>query len=562
MSALITLLAGLIPFAYNESFSEHFYIPKLALFFLLGMACVVLLFRHKQVRLPGKMPAGLLMAWVALGLVAALRSLALSTSLPHVAYVACAVFIFLVVFNATNHQVNSLLICLLAVSAIQGLLATAQYFRLAFLPPPLFPGDPDEIIGTIGNREFLATFLAFNILAGLDVCSQATSKQKRYWIAALLACCLLGLLTTKSKGTLLLLPILLLTRSSRCRPAGIAAAIGGIVVLLFQFPDSIKGRLLLWLSSALVAAQHPMLGVGPGMIGSHYLDAVITLFFRFPMLRDSLGSHTAIIRDAHNLPLQFGAEMGLVGFFLASIGLGALARAALSRSSFLSSAVLLLVIKTLYTVVLSSVTGMLLAAIGAAGLLRGRVPENRLNVRRPVFLFAASCFLAGIIFSSYFCASDFFYQRGMMALRRVDPIKASEALAMAVRMNPENSDVLLALAFDRFTARDAALMDFYIREAIRNRKNMDTLKISAHMYYHRGRLEQAKSLYAIVLMAFPEHLTSMVRLAQIAYEQGDLRSSRKLAEQVLRTKPRTESASDGPNRLIATELIKRTPPIL
>ncbi len=501
--------------------------------------------------------------WVffAVYVMASFHSHSLMTSVPQMSFWFCGAFLALFLIQRTDNQIDRLIFGLLCVAAFQGVLAVVQVLRFPLLPSSLILNKPSEVIGTIGNREFFATFLAFNFLAGLGLYFKAVNEKKRFLIIGLLTCCCIGLLLTRSKGTLLILLILLLVRWVRNRWVVAGLTIAALAIVLVSFPDSVKGRLLLWFSSVVVVLKHPLLGVGPGMFGSYYVDSVIEIFSRFPMLRDSLGSYTSVVRDAHNLPLQMATDIGVVGFLLSSIGLTFLFRTAWARPSFLSSAVILLIMKSLYTVVLSSVSGMLLAVVGIACLLRKTFSGTVSSARPPVFILIGILVLVGGGFSVCVWTSDFFYQRGIQALHRIDPTRAAENLAKAVAMNPENSDVQLALAFNRFTVRDISLMDFHIKEAIDNRKNMDTLKISAHMYYHRGQLNQAKSLYMTVLSAYPDHFTSKVKLAEIAFQQGDFLGARKLAQEASQIKPRRDNDSDERNRLTVNDLLRRTEPI-
>jgi putative inorganic carbon (hco3(-)) transporter len=82
----------------------------------------------------------------------------------------------------------------------------------------------------------------------------------------------------------------------------IAVLVGFIVFTVSQDRRSgDEGRVDMWLSALLIARDHPVLGVGPGLYGKAFRE------YRDPYIaRDKLAS-------AHNVYLNTGAETGLVG---------------------------------------------------------------------------------------------------------------------------------------------------------------------------------------------------------------------------------------------------------
>ena len=121
--------------------------------------------------------------------------------------------------------------------------------------------------------------------------------------------------------------------------------------------------------------------------------------------------------------------------------------------------------------------------------------------------------------------------------------------------NPDNSQAQLGLAHLAFQRNQLVRMDTSIRRALEIDRTMDIMKKSAHMYFYRKLYLNAGALYARLHAAFPEHLTSSMKLALIRAHQRDYEGARSLAERVLATRPRTASASDGRNKAMATRLL-------
>jgi tetratricopeptide (TPR) repeat protein len=86
-------------------------------------------------------------------------------------------------------------------------------------------------------------------------------------------------------------------------------------------------------------------------------------------------------------------------------------------------------------------------------------------------------------------------------------------------------------------------------------RDMDTYKKSAHMYFFSKEYQKALPLYSGLLAAYPQHLTSMARLAQIHEAAGDHASARELAKRLLNTAPRVPSDSDLRNVQVACSLL-------
>jgi hypothetical protein len=85
---------------------------------------------------------------------------------------------------------------------------------------------------------------------------------------------------------------------------------------------------------------------------------------------------------------------------------------------------------------------------------------------------------------------------------------------------------------------------------------MDIVKISAHMRFYSHLYAEAEPLYAFILQVFPEHLTSMAKLALIRLEAGDSEGARSMARRLLDTQPRHENLSDAGNREIARRILE------
>ena len=555
---ITTLFAGLLCalfLGFSAQFYQGFYLPKLLLCYVLAATCLLFLLTRKDLRLPDRRILLFLVLYLGLTAVSGLLSPAPRSAMVYLSYLLAGSLFYLAFLNLSPPQKNGLLKLVFALAVLQVPLAMAQYWQLPGLWHPLFQGS--RITGTIGNPEFLATLFGCAIFIG---CHLYTHSEAPVWRRLLLMCLLLllaGLLITKNKGALLFLAFYVLWR---VRPnPWLLLGLAGCTALAawLWFPDSVRGRLFLWLVSASVFAQYLWFGTGPRQFGSHYLEGVHDLFAQHPELAEAFGSYSAMVLDAHNLFLHQAAELGLGGLVLAVLFALHIMQRLRTHRGYLGAALLFLFFKSLYTVVIATPTGMILLAL-FLGLL---TPARVYTLPPRQWLWAKSLALGLLVLfplAAYVAFSDYYYQRGLQRLALGQNQQALAPLQRALAINPENGDAYLALAHVHFLQGDDDAMHSAIERAIARGKTMDSMKISAHMLFFRGWYQQAQPLYEYLHIAYPQHLTSMAKLAMIYRVQGEDEMAREMAAKLLATESRRKNPSDSRNRAIALRIYEET----
>ena len=259
------------------------------------------------------------------------------------------------------------------ISGVVALVAVAQWFGLDFEHGVRFlPGrtllSKVEIYSTIGNANYLAAVLAFFLpvtialavnrrrrstdsagetaLKGLSV-SLYRSEAILLWVSV--AFSIAALLLTRSKGGLAAAVVGVLAlwviwgiwfRWSKKKiflaGAGGAGLIVLFLVLLFwrvptlgadwhklvsrSWDDpSVKGRVLMWETTAEMVAAHPFIGIGTGTFGAQYQPYRALVFDRLPNPATVYPASEHSYDEAghaHNDWLQLAAENGIVGLSL------------------------------------------------------------------------------------------------------------------------------------------------------------------------------------------------------------------------------------------------------
>jgi tetratricopeptide (TPR) repeat protein len=271
------------------------------------------------------------------------------------------------------------------------------------------------------------------------------------------------------------------------------------------------------------------------------------------------GGYTAMAMDAHNLFLQFATELGTAGLLLAIIFTGYALRLVNSNRNHLGTALLFLLFKCLYTVVLTSITGMILLVLLLAALSQKRcvvLDGRRRNAALTAVPFIAILFVVVTAMST----TDLYYQQGVRSLFMGQNELAVEKLNTALMINKENSDASLALAHASYLQHDYETMHRHIQNALYYHKNKDSYKVAASMYYYAKRYNEAFELYQYLHGTFPEHLTSLTKLASIYMLRGEYEKAYAMARQVLHMLPRKEAESDEKNLRIASQIVKDSYP--
>lgn len=545
--AALLLLAAL---AASTLFYQQFYIPKLIAFYALGMLAVIQMSLRRQVKLPGNGTLLFVASFAWAGMMWGVNTSTPETSFMQWSYYLSALVLFLALLQLEAQEVSGLLKVVLVTALLQ-----IPFMFVQLANAPLAKSNAStQLLGTIGNPEFLSTWLGVAFFIGLHFSESAKTKWQRISLLVIGAVFLLGLAMAQNKGALLFVGLYFLWRKypSRLLISGIMLAV--LLLGIFLFPDSIKGRLLLWLVAASIFFQHPVFGVGLSQFENHYLDMVQELFTTYPILSEKLGAHTAMTMDAHNIILQFGAELGLAGLIMSLLFVAYLWNAARAHPGYLGAALMFLLYKCMYTVVLTSITSMIVLLLLLAALITTRTVEMPVCGRLALKATGAVLVML-LLLSTVFTLPDYYYQRGLHLLLMRDDSGAEKEMEKALSLNKEYTSASLALAQLSYQRQAYKNMKGYLEEALYYRKNKDTCKIAASMYFYSRYYDDAFHLYQFLHVTFPQHLTSLTKLASIYMLRGDYKQANLFAQRALQTTSRKEAGSDEKNLRIARQIV-------
>ena len=560
----LRLMAGLILlaiFGFSTYFYQQFYIPKLIVFYALAVSALILIGARRRLVLPETGPLLFMAGFVLAGLLAGVPTATPLSSFMQWAFYLGACLLYVAFLKFEPRDTESLLKLVLAAALVQLVLIVMQQLNLHALVPAALLGKHERLFGTVGNQEFLATLLGVGFFIGLHLQANAGDRNTRRWLQIACALLLIGLVLAHNKGALLFIGLYFLWRRYPSYKLILAVCALALAIGIFLFPDSIKGRVLLWTAAAVMYQQHLLTGVGYLQFENEYLGVVRDLFSAHPAWAQTFGSHAAMVLDAHNIFLQFAAELGTAGLVLSLLFAAHVLRVASANPGYLGAALLFMLFKCLYTVVLPSVTGMIIFMLLLARLTPKRSIELA-GVPRLAAVAATPVLAVLLICAAVPTWSDYYYQQGARALFMGQDEQAVADLGRALSINRENSDAQLALAQASYQQHDYANMHRHLQDALHNRKNKDTYKIAASMYYYARRYDEAFGLYRELHAAFPQHLTSLTKLACIYMIQGDFEQAYAMAQRALHIVPREEAASDAKNLAIARQIVKDSYPHL
>jgi O-antigen ligase len=204
-------------------------------------------------------------------------------------------------------------------------------------------GDLDRVAGTIGDPNLLAATLTVGLVmaAALAMIREFSPIARSLAVGAAVLC-LLGILVTFSRGGLVGLGVAgvaaIIFGGPRYRKQIAMAVLTGALILVAWFAvlapagaldrvtnaDGGTGRTDIWKVGWRIFEDQPLHGAGAGNfrdVSIHYLLVEPGAIARDEFIVDSPSV-------AHNLYLQIGAELGVVGLFLLLAGVGLSAGAA------------------------------------------------------------------------------------------------------------------------------------------------------------------------------------------------------------------------------------------
>lgn len=545
--AILLVLAPF--FVHSNALTQGHYLPKIGGLALLSAAMSTILFMRAWVRLPQRGVLFGIAAWFALSVVSGAFSVSPWLSYLNSGVTFSAVILFFFLLNVQRQTIRFLMGSIIAAGFIQFL----TLIKVSSWHYSLYDSE-GRWIGTLGNSEFLATILGCGVFCSLHFMRLTRSKRQKAMLLAGIVVLLAGLVLTRNKGALFLIAayLLWLTYGRRLWP-WLLLGVACIGTAVF-FPSAILGRTFLSITGFAVFITHPLFGVGAGQLSNHYIEATQNIFSHFPSAVAWFGAHTASTRDVHNLLLSLGLELGIGGFVLGGLFLWHGFRLCRPLHHPLRGGLAFLLIKSLYTVVVSSGTGAILLAIYLATAMPRRwIRQTTI----PIAIGAGKTVVALLIMflTSAWIVSDSHLHRGIKFMVLGEQNSARSEVNKALKANPEHAEAWLTLGEVEFLDHDAAAMGPALNMALAFMHDMDTYKKSAHMYFFSKDYQNAFPLYSKLLTAYPQHLTSMARLAQIYEAAGDHAAARDLSKRLLRTAPRVPSNSDLRNVQIACRLL-------
>jgi len=550
---IFLVLFFLVPLVYSASFSQSFYYPK---FFLLVMTCswgALLLPGKYQARFPPVHVTVFLGALILLSLFPGLYHGAARESIEFLVMLVAICLLVLVIINFDESERGIVVDGIIVVALLQAPVVFLQYFSINYFLPVTLQTAGHKVVGTLGNPEFLATWqgVAFLLLYH----GKAVLVRLRRWWSPLLILLGVTILATGNKGTMLFILAYLLWPLRRYRVALLAGA-GVVITAIFAYaPYSIFGRAFLWIVGATMFARNVLTGVGLRQFENSYMDTIHYLFGKFPHLALTFGGYSAAVKDDHQIILQFAAELGIGGLLLSLLFVVFLYHLGKREEEPNRGVLYFLLIKSLYTVLLGSISGALLVAtmISLSLAKRGIVVQRRAWSSALALLSLPMLLVAGTG-----SLSDLQYQKGRLALFIDNREVAENRFRRALELNPENSDSYFGLAQIRYRQRRYEDMKEYLQKTLQYRRNKSTYKISAYMYFYSKTYDEAFRFYSYLNVVYPEHLTSIVKLASIYLRRGEFQLAQEYANQALELKPRRKNASDDENRRLARKILLLT----
>lgn len=551
-SALAYFASWPLIFLYLPAFYQPFRTPKTIYFLLLSFVASLLLLRAPEWRIPDK-PRSL--KWLAISIAILLFSY--NHLFPYEWCLSFSLYLSAIVLFFTLFHCGSGVLEKMARGFIDAVTFQAFAILLGWLSPSLIGGalslrDDKGAIGFVGNSEFLSTILGAGFLTTLRLTRRTSTHLVRLGIIGA------AIPLTANKGTLFLVCVLTLAyllplKAWHLKWGTFVSLLSLFAVSLYK-PAFIAGRLFLYLVGGKIFLDHWISGTGLGLFGHYYFDALTSLF-RKPLILGTFGSYSALASDAHNLPLNLLAELGLGGAIL-TVLFFALLFNLIRRAPSSRLALVFIAIKSLFTVTITAISslGLLVLLVAEASCADFRSKAWRPTPRwRAMLALCCVSSTMGVLFLS----NDFWYGlayshhfKGHLAL-------ADRYATRAILIYPQHADAWLMKANVSFLSGDLTSMNHAIQEAVHASVTIDTLKQGAALYFHSRQYLKSIDCNEKILKAYPEHLATMARLAQAYSEEGEKEKAFALALKILDTEPRIKNKRDGQYREIATALLLR-----
>lgn len=555
-------LIGLSLLSSCSALNQVFHSTKITLLWLNGVITCIYLFSLNQLNLPKKSHCIFLIVFFTWSLLNTVLTDNGIIGQAHILFLFTGALVYLFIINLNETQIITLKKLFYSIAVIQCLVVAAQFFDLALLPAALEVQDEANVFGTFGNAEFLSTYLGISILIGFGFLKEGQINSGKtkipFYISMIMI--MFCVILTQGKGTIIILMGIGALKLKIPKKFLAIAATLGTVGFLYFYSSSVNGRVLLWFGAVKTWMDNFWIGAGIRQLENSYVDSLKSIFETFPVVKALLGHHSATVKDAHNMVLDFASSLGFLGAILGVILTVYLVRK-LARKPDTYEQILLLTVKAFYTVLLNTASGLILFAtvLGVESKSAGRKTQ-KMNKFLPtallLFLFAGG-------FSLYHqLASEVNYNKGMSELAAGRPEVAIKSFQTSNAHAPKWGEPWLSLGHCYFLQKKTDSMESALTKATAYLRNMNGFKISAHMYYYSGMLDEARELYEYIHSVYPDHMTSITRLAEINLSQANFKRAHEYASMVIDHIPRVKSDSDLKNKYSASEIINITGPIL
>jgi hypothetical protein len=553
-----------IPFLHSP-----FYTPKIISLFFGAITFSLMFFFKKSCTFP----SWKVLSWFLTGLLLMGLSLFSSSniydSIFQIALFSSSFCIFIGFLNLDTdsplfEDIKPIPFTLFFVGVLQGFIAICQFIINNFMneSEPLV-----KSIGLIGNAEFLATFLGVSFFMGLSLTpltkltdgsivvnsfftkKTALVSSKTEWSAFSiwtgLTIIFLGILTTLNKGTLLFIfayAIFTLAKEQKWLEIAISFMLFliGMVTFWPYFVLSLQSRLFLWIVSGWMILNRPLTGVGIGQFGNHYSDMVFDLFQRFPFLSTLFGSFSNMVSHAHQLFLHFGSELGVLGLVWVFVLVVYTLRHILNDNKYYAAALFLLLVKSFYTVVFSSVTGAVLWAVLLAEVVKLSPMRNHsFTSYSKTLIVSAIVALAG--FSLNLSVSDYYYFKGRKSLSLHHLVQAEGHFKSALKKHPGHANSTLSLAYIAYLQGNISKMDSYLSGPHHLYQDLNAVLLESDMRFYLRQYDKAKPLLDYIVVAYPERMGPRIKLALVELQLGNNVRARELADSVKSLRPRIKN---------------------
>lgn len=441
---------------------------------------------------------------------------------------------------------------IIVASFIQALLVIfSSYFP--GLTERIYPfSQGGDLVGSIGNREFCAVLIGF----GMILCvGNKNSLREFNWLEIVSSFfMILALILLKSKGTLALLLILLVFKKAKFIYKFVGAFIIMIIIIVF-FPETWRGRVLLWLTGLIAGVHSLPFGGGTEYFYFHYLSSLEKLYGFFPQIKTVFGDYAGLVADPHNIFLQVTSSGGLLGLGAFLLLLILLFRDSRNWDARMRILGLFILVKMMYTVTMTNVLVSLLVFL----FLFLMEPDTSFKKEKHQVFFGLQN-VALIVFLSvgvWMLSMQVINHFGKISLLKGDVLKCEKSMELYLEYFPKDGDALLTRSHLYFIQGKGDLMDKTLKEALQYKPDIDCLKIAAHAYFFSGNYNEALDLFKKIHYFYPKHLSSIVKMAQIYEIQGSINKAKELAQYALDLELRRKSKSDAYNLMLADELKRR-----